>query len=153
MFPLISLVSMLALQLGNRLRLALRHFMLTFLKIFLLVLMFSFGMMLIVILYSRSMMVPSWSWLERRNIFQFEFVIEQRIFLLIGSSQHSWKLYLLLRFLLLLLPQFLLLRSGILFFLLLLLLLLLPFLLLHLLVLLLIVLLLWLLLLPILLFP
>src|SRR5215469_8094224 len=113
MFLLISLVSMLALQHGNQLRLVLRRFMLMSQRIFLLVLMFSFGMMLIVILYSQSMMVPFWSWLERRNIFQFEFVIEQRIFLLIGSSQHSWKLYLLLRVLLLLLPQFLLLRSGI----------------------------------------
>src|SRR5215469_5762368 len=136
MFLLTFLVSMLALQLGNRLRLALRHFMLTFQKIFLLVLMSSFVMMPIVLHFNRSMMVLSWSWLERRNIFQFEFVIEQRIFLLIGSSQLSWRLSLLLRFLLQPLPH-LLLRSGILFSLYLLLLLL------HLLVLLLIFLFLW----------
>src|SRR5215469_1742091 len=158
MFLLISLVSVLALQHGNQLRLVLQSFMPMFLKIFLLVLMFSFGMMLIVILYSRSMMVPSWFCLERRNIFRFGFVIEQKIFLSIDSSLPSWKLYLLLRFLLLPLPHFLLLRTGTLF-LLLLLLLLLPLLLLHLLILLLILLfllllfLLLLLLLPILLFP
>src|SRR5215469_16539222 len=143
---------MLALQHGNQLRLVLRSFMLMSLRIFLLVLMSSFGMTLIVLHFNRSMMVPSWFWLERRNIFLFGFVIEQRIFLSIDSSLPSWKLSLLLRFLLLLLPQFHLLRSGILFFLFLLLL---PLLLLHLLVLLILLflLLLWLLLLPILLFP
>src|SRR5215469_6947169 len=132
MFLLISLVSMLALQHGNLPRLVLRRFMLMSQRIFLLVLMFSFVMMLIVLHFNQSTMVLSWFWLERRNIFQFGFVIEQRIFLLIGSSQPSWRLYLLLRFPFQLLPHLLLLRSGILFFLYL------PLLLLHLLVLLLI---------------
>src|SRR5215469_11631776 len=89
MFLLISLVYMLALRLGNQLRLALRSFMLMSLRIFLLVLMFSFVTMLIALRFNRSTMVLSWFWLERRNIFQFGFVIEQRIFPLIGSSQLS----------------------------------------------------------------
>src|SRR5215469_5730276 len=134
MFLLTSLVFMLALQLGSRLRLVLRSFMPMFLKISLLVLMCSFGMTLIVLLFTRSTMVPSWFCLERRNIFLFGFVIEQRIFLLIDSSQPSWRLFPLIWFLLLPLPHFLLLRTGTLF-------------------LLLFLLLLWLLLLPILLFP